>query len=373
MSVNIKNGFAAGRLVFLVPGGLALLTGIAGGLMRLGWDFPLPVAAGGAVAVHGPLMVSGFLGTLIALERAVALNRHWGYFAPLGCGAGALLLVLGLTGAGAFVITFGSLVFVFASVWVVSKQPAPFTVVMLLGSLAWVISNIMWLAGKGPHELVLLWMAFFLLTITGERLELGRMLRYSKLNLFALYTTIAGFLIGGLCHTLTQLELPLSWSVRVSGIAMLGTALWLLKNDIARRTIRQSGLVRFIAVCLLSGYVWLAVGGALLVLRGLPVAGPLYDAVLHAFFLGFVFSMIFGHASIIFPSVLRLRVHFTHLLYVPLVLLQVSLLWRVAGDLSLDAQMRAWGAAGNAAAIALFFVLFVGRAAIGAYVERLKV
>jgi hypothetical protein len=29
--------------------------------------------------------------------------------------------------------------------------------------------------------------------------------------------------------------------------------------DIARRTVRQSGVTRFIAVCLLSGYVWLGV------------------------------------------------------------------------------------------------------------------
>jgi hypothetical protein len=49
---------------------LALLAGLWAGLLRLGWQLPplllqLP-------AQHGPLMVSGFLGTLISLERAVA-------------------------------------------------------------------------------------------------------------------------------------------------------------------------------------------------------------------------------------------------------------------------------------------------------------
>lgn len=47
----------------------ALLAALWGGLLRLGWRWPalrpvLPVA-------HGPLMVSGFLGTLIGLERAL--------------------------------------------------------------------------------------------------------------------------------------------------------------------------------------------------------------------------------------------------------------------------------------------------------------
>lgn len=41
--------------------------------------------------------------------------------------------------------------------------------------------------------------------------------------------------------------------------------------------------------------------GALALMAGQQVAGPLYDAMLHTFFLGFVFGMIFGHAPIIFP------------------------------------------------------------------------
>ncbi len=32
---------------------------------------------------HGPFMTLGFIGTVICLERAVALDRTWGYLAPL--------------------------------------------------------------------------------------------------------------------------------------------------------------------------------------------------------------------------------------------------------------------------------------------------
>ena len=44
---------------------------------------------------------------------------------------------------------------------------------------------------------------------------------------------------------------------------MLVLAVWLFRYDIARRTVLQSGLTRFIALCLLAGYGWLAVGGVL--------------------------------------------------------------------------------------------------------------
>ena len=61
-----------GRLImpFVV---LALLAALWAGLLRLGWRLPplQPQLAG----AHGPLMVVGFLGTLIALERAVALRK----------------------------------------------------------------------------------------------------------------------------------------------------------------------------------------------------------------------------------------------------------------------------------------------------------
>lgn len=58
------------------------------GLWRLGWAFPLPasLAAQGA-AFHGPLMVSAFFGTVIALERAVALATGWAYLGPALAGA----------------------------------------------------------------------------------------------------------------------------------------------------------------------------------------------------------------------------------------------------------------------------------------------
>jgi len=85
-------------------------------------------------------------------------------------------------------------------------------------------------------------------------------------------------------------------------------------------------------------------------------AGPLYDLALHALMLGFVFAMVFGHAPVIFPAVVRVAIPYAAWLYAPLALLQGSVALRVAGDLGDNPALRAVGAAGNALAIALFIV-----------------
>src|SRR3990172_10195935 len=84
----------------------ALLAGLWSGLLRLGWDLP---ALGPELAmVHGPLMACGFLGTLITLERAVALGRRWTYLVPLVTAAGTCMLLAGVPGTPApEVITLG--------------------------------------------------------------------------------------------------------------------------------------------------------------------------------------------------------------------------------------------------------------------------
>lgn len=79
------------RIVFLAPAGFALLAGLDAALMLLG--LPAPVRVDRLPEVHGMLMVLGFVGTLIALERAGALRRPVGFVAPALLGLGALVLV----------------------------------------------------------------------------------------------------------------------------------------------------------------------------------------------------------------------------------------------------------------------------------------
>ncbi len=146
-------------------------------------------------------------------------------------------------------------------------------------------------------------------------------------------------------------------SLPLQGVVLLALAGWLFAFDIARKTVQGAGLPRYIAICLLGGYAWLAIGGAILAAFVDQRAGPLYDAALHAFFVGFVFSMVFGHAPVIVPAVLRIELGYSPWFYLPVVVLNLSLALRVAGDFAGHTGARTAGSIGNALAIALFIVI----------------
>ncbi|BFO21059.1 hypothetical protein SHKM778_74470 [Streptomyces sp. KM77-8] len=55
------------------------------------------------------------------------------------------------------------------------------------------------------------------------------------------------------------------------GAALLALVAWLVVHDVARRLLRSTGLPRFSAACLLAGYAWLGLAGALWLIGG-PVA-----------------------------------------------------------------------------------------------------
>ena len=343
------------RLPLMALGMLALFGALWGGLARLGWGVPSEPAL---VAFHGPLMVSGFLGTLIGIERAVAVARPWAYVAPAATGLGALALMAGAPNSvGPSLLTLGSAALLIVFGAILRRQLALFTAVMALGAVVWLVGQALWLGGW-PISRVALWLAgFLLLTIAGERLELARVLRPSLASR-ALFAAVVAVFLAGLVLTTVHFGA----GVRLSGAGLVVLTFWLARHDVARRTVRQAGLTRFIALCLLSGYVWLGVSGVLLVRYGGVGAGGPYDAALHAFFVGFVFAMIFGHAPLIFPAILGRPVAFRPAFYAHLVLLHLTLALRIAGDLVPWPAARQWGGLLNVVALLLFF----GNTAYGA-------
>ena len=344
-----------GRFPLLVLGFVSLASGVLGGLARVGLD-ALP-APGSAVVLHGALMVSGFFGTVIALERAVALGKTWAYAAPLASGLGGLALLAGMPGAGFAMLVFGALALAAANAAIVRRQPSLESATLAVGAACWLVGNGVLLYGQPVSAAVPWWIAFFVLTIGGERLELSRYAPRPAVARHA-FVAIAGAV--PLAALLAACVGASGW--RVQGAALLALAVWLWRYDIARVTARQQGLARYIGICVLSGYLWLAVGGLALLAGGVLRAGPLYDLALHALMLGFVFAMVFGHAPVILPAVLRVRIPYAAGLYVPLALLHGSLALRAAGDLTDHAALRATGALGNAIAIAAFILTAAGLA-----------
>jgi hypothetical protein len=350
---------AKARFPLLALGIASLAAGVWAGLIRFGWNLPAGHLA--LAELHGPLMVFGFLGTVISLERAVALRRAWGYLAPAGSLLGAGLLLAGArSGVGELALLIAGCVLSGLFVVIVRAHATPSGVALLLGALLWVAGVALWLGGLPLVQVVPWWEGFLVLTIVGERLELaalGRLTRGGRAAFSALTVTFFAAL------ALTAVDAGAG--IRAAGVAFAGYAAWLARFDIARRTVRRPGLPRFVALALLPGYVWLAAGGIMWLRYGAVVAGPTHDAELHAIFVGFVFSMIFGHAPVIFPGVVGIAIPFRRFFYVPLVLLHTGLLLRVGGDLAGDFAAARRGALVIAVAIALFLVGTAASAVLG--------
>ena len=329
-----------------------MLAGLWGGLARLGWDLPLSDTA---VAVHGPLMTLGFLGTVIGLERAVALGRRWLYLAPGLSGAGALALVGGAPApVGGVAFALAGAVLTAAYVSVGQRALEGYGAVMALGAVAWTVAAILWSAGWAVSSIVPLLAAFLVLTIVGERLELSRLSRPGVLGRAAFGLAVAMFAAGAGA----ALVFP-PVGVRMAGAGLVLLALWLVRYDIVRTTIRRAEPARYIAVSLLAGYAWLAFAGVLWLVSGPQVGGLAYDAMLHALFLGFVLSMVFGHEIVIVPAVLGIPLRFSHAFYVPLGLLHGSLVVRVAADLAGVTVVRQWSGAANVLAVLAFIAVTI--------------
>ena len=256
------------HLPLMALAGLSLLAALWAGLVRLGWQWPgsglLPAGQ------HGAFVVSGFLGTLISLERALALRQNQElsqagtahvvydtrlyYLAPLFAGVGSLALLLGLPPLlGRAAITLGALALSLLFLVIYRLQPTRAHLTMAGGAVAWLVGDLLWLADQPLPYAVPWWAAFLILTIVGERLELARILAWGatarRLFVVAVVTFGAGLLL-----TLRPGDL-FDVGVRLSGIGLLLLAAWLLRYDVARRTVRRQGLTRFIAACLLPGYL----------------------------------------------------------------------------------------------------------------------
>ena len=336
---------------------VCLVTAICGGLLRAGVRLPDAgdeVLLGRAAVAHAALMICGFLGTVLSIERAVAVKLRAAFVAPLAAGLGGVCLLLGRESAGAWLEVIAALAFVFVNVVVVRRQRAAHTVLLLVAGLCWLAGNALFAAGQASGAILPWWFAFLVVTIAAERLEMTRLMRRRPAAQAGLYLVLAALAAGAALSSLRP-----SLGGVLYGASLFALAAWLSTFDIARRTLFAPGLSRYMAVCLLTGYAWLAIAG--MAWAATALGWPARDVALHALGLGFIFSMIMGHAPVILPAVARVKLRFGVWFYAPLAALHLSLVVRLGFGL-LDLQVRGTGALLNAAAIALFAVTIVGSA-----------
>jgi hypothetical protein len=323
---------------------LSLLTAIWGGWLRMGWSMPTTAAA----AQHGALMVDSFLASLIFLERAVTFKNKWVLLLPTVNAASVFFFLFQQPVVGQWCLVFGSFGFVLMCTYFIYQYKELYYYVFLGGALALFTGNLLLVQTASYLHVVKWWMTFLLFTIVAERLELSRFLAVTKWK--------RAWLVSALAITFLSLFIPATFSGEIIFAAsLLPTALWLLKYDMARRAVKVPGQHRYSALLLITGYVWLLIT-ALLTFSKAHIAFA-YDAVLHSFFIGFVFSMIFSHAPIILPAVLKWPIKiYKPVLYLWFGLLQASLILRVVGDLFQNLILRKWGGLLNGITMLLFFV-----------------
>ena len=146
-----------GRLVVLVLALVSVLSGLDAALLRLG--VTAPVHSHTLASSHGILMIYGFLGTAIMLERAVALQSQprsgWAYAAPAAGGLGALLVVAQSTPlhvpwgralpGGAWVASMALFAAIYLTVW--RRQQSVAVLVQLVGAVAGLGGVALWARG----------------------------------------------------------------------------------------------------------------------------------------------------------------------------------------------------------------------------------
>jgi len=312
------------RLPFMLLAFVNLLAGITAGLIRMGWNFSF-----GALPVqHGAIMVGGFLGTLILLEKVIPLKRKILFIIPIINALSLVMIIPAFNRLGQAFLLIGALGLLYVLILYFIKQPDDLSIMlMLIGACCLIMGHSMLISRQFYPIAFPWWMGFIFFVIVGERLELSKFLPVTRIN--------KNVLIGFLFLFLVGLIVPFHGIGRyMSAAGLVFVAIWLLRHDIISIAIKKSGVTRFSAYGLFGGCIALVLTGTFLI--SLPDVPMAYDAVVHTFFLGFVFSMIFAHGPIILPGVLGLSIRPYHwLLYVPLIILWSSLMIRILSDLAI--------------------------------------
>ncbi|MFO7257825.1 MAG: hypothetical protein DIU61_009030 [Bacteroidota bacterium] len=336
------------RALFAAFAFINLVAGVLAGFGRLGLSFPLSHA----VIHHGAIMVGGFLGTLISLEKVIPLKRKALLIIPVVSALSIIPFSSDMLPVGAGLLLAASAGLAGVYLTYLSRQRALHLYVMFGGAICWVIGNGVLFHGRFFPAAFPWWMGFLLFTIVGERLELSKFLPVSSRARAILFAFMA-LVVAGLIVPFHE------YGSYIAGVGMAGIAVWLMRFDMVGISIRKEGLTRFIGYALMSGYCALMLEGVFLL--SLPDVPFAYDIIVHTFFLGFVFSMIFAHGPIILPGVLGVAVKPYHpLLYLPLVLLVSSVVLRIlAGMNVLPYEFRITSAWMTASAMILYFVTLV--------------
>ena len=177
----------------------------------------------------------------VGMDRLTSWHRWVGFALWWTVLTHATIVVLGYAaldgvspGRTFLALAAGSALLVLGCIEVMRRQLALFTMVLAVGALCWLAGNAVWLAGGELHAAVPLWLAFLVLTIAGERLELTRFLP-ARPAAAPLFVAITAVVLAGAAITPWDAEV----GTVVFAAGLLALSAWLLAYDIARHNARR--------------------------------------------------------------------------------------------------------------------------------------
>lgn len=316
------------RLPFAFLAILSLMAGIIAGLIRIGW----PMKLFSAVPHHGALMVGGFMGTLIVLEKIIPLHKKALYVIPILSGTSFLAFFAGMPVVGFALLIGASLGLLVVFVYYLMKDRSLVHLLMMAGATAWLTGNVLLAVTNFYPVAFPWWLGFGLFVITSERMELMKFLPVTERQKL----TVVALLFLYLIACIVSFHGP---GKMIAGVSIAGVAIWLMRYDMVSLSIRKTGLTRYVGISLLSGYFFLLLTALFMLITTAQAFA--YDLIVHTFFIGFIMAMIFAHGPIILPGVIGSSIKpYSRLLYAWLTLLHTSLVLRIVGDLGLSVDLR---------------------------------
>ncbi|HWI89824.1 MAG TPA: hypothetical protein VNT20_01060 [Flavisolibacter sp.] len=222
---------------------LSLLSAIWSGWLRIGWNFPITNVA----AQHGALMVNSFLALLIFLERAVVFRNKLVLALPLFNALSVVAFAAGFPVVAQLLFILCSSVFTLVCLYFIYRYKESYYFIFLIGAVCLLTGNVILYRTNFYPSAVTWWMGFLLLTIIAERLELSRFLKLTDFKRYILWFCLA-LVVVALLHPL-QVQ-----GNTFFAIAIAMNAIWLLKYDMARHSIKAKGHSNKVAGKIIPAY-----------------------------------------------------------------------------------------------------------------------
>ena len=344
---KLRNVGLASSMAFMV-------LGFAAGLFRLFMDNGVPYMQQlvPLFNLHSLFMVFGFLACLLMTERIVGTSGMKGSFGfrfslcMLLLSIGGLVLLsigwlvhsLPLSVTGGVMAASAALLFTllllrlgriaddYSSFAIMSSGTVSLAMASVLSGFQLPVDN---------YPLIVLMLLFPLAFVLGERVELTKfqhLPRKGVLNL-SLLVFLASSIVLSFTAAVAGSPLPAGVLLTAALVLVLAGSLMTYTMERKRGVARGSRLQAYVGTGIAVAYFWLLLGIPLLIFRINGVTG-LYDPAVHSIALGFIATFIFAHGPVIFPTVLERRANISKLSYYPLILLTVSNILRVGGDLA---------------------------------------